>query len=298
MPELPEVETVRRDIAGTFLGHKLKGITVTGPRTVRRHPAELLAVLEGSKLAGVGRHGKYLLFEWDDGQVLVGHLRMSGQLLAARPRDPVAPHTHAVLSFSGSRDLRFVDPRTFGELFLAGFNATDRAAEGPPTDEGAREDSRFGTNNGGVQLAVRRVAELDHLGPDALDVDLPSLQSALSGRRAPLKSMLVDQRAVAGIGNIYADEILLRRPLEAGPPGRVSQARRAQSPDGVGPHHPSGRRHRARLVAGRRAVPRSQRRAGPVPARAQGLRETRPAVPSLRSGSATGALWGQKRVLL
>lgn len=219
MPELPEVETVRRDIAGTFLGHKLKGITVTGPRTVRRHPAELLAVLEGSKLAGVGRHGKYLLFEWDDGQVLVGHLRMSGQLLAARPRDPVAPHTHAVLSFSGSRDLRFVDPRTFGELFLAGFNATDRAAEGPPTDEGAREDSRFGTNNGGVQLAVRRVAELDHLGPDALDVDLPSLQSALSGRRAPLKSMLVDQRAVAGIGNIYADEICFDARLRPDRPG-------------------------------------------------------------------------------
>ena len=222
MPELPEVETVRTDIAGTFLGHKLKGITVTGPRTVRRHPPELLAALEGSKLAGVGRHGKYLLFEWDDGEVLVAHLRMSGQLLAARPRDPVAPHTHAVLSFSGPQDLRFVDPRTFGELFLAGFNATDgadRADEGPRGDEGLRSDSHFGANNGGVGATVRRIAELDHLGPDALDVDLPSLQSALSGRRAPLKSMLVDQRAMAGIGNIYADEICFDARLRPDRPG-------------------------------------------------------------------------------
>ena len=130
MPELPEVETVRRDIAGTFLGHKLKGITVTGPRTVRRHPPELLAVLEGSKLAGVGRHGKYLLFEWDDGQVLVGHLRMSGQLLAARPRDPVAPHTHAVLSFSGPETCASLTPGPLVSCSWPGSTRPDRADEG------------------------------------------------------------------------------------------------------------------------------------------------------------------------
>ena len=76
--------------------------------------------LAGQRLVGVGRHGKYLLFEWEDGRVLVVHLRMSGQLLAAAAGDPRPLHTHAVLAFGGAGELRFVDPRTFGELFLAG----------------------------------------------------------------------------------------------------------------------------------------------------------------------------------
>lgn len=109
---------------------------------------------------------------------MVGHLRMSGQFLRARAGEPVLPHTHAVLSFAKAGELRFVDPRTFGELFLVG------AGDG---------------GGGGNELA--------HLGPDALTVDAVHLQRALAGRRAPLKSLLVDQRVVAGIGNIYADEI-------------------------------------------------------------------------------------------
>ncbi|HTT91921.1 MAG TPA: DNA-formamidopyrimidine glycosylase family protein, partial [Acidimicrobiales bacterium] len=84
MPELPEVETVRRDLAQLYLDDRLDHIIVTGRRTVRRHPPELLASLEGRTLIATGRHGKYLLLEWDDGQVLVVHLRMSGQLLAAQ----------------------------------------------------------------------------------------------------------------------------------------------------------------------------------------------------------------------
>jgi formamidopyrimidine-DNA glycosylase len=201
MPELPEVETVRRDIAGIFLGRKLERIIVTGARTVRRHPVELLDVFEGRELVDVGRHGKYLLLQWDDGRVMVAHLRMSGQLLAARPEDPVAPHTHAVLSFSGPWDLRFVDPRTFGELFLAGLESSDT---GCPETRGGGETSVRGP---GEDQPTERVADLAHLGPDALDVDMAHFRAVLSGRRAPLKALLVDQRAVAGIGNIYADEI-------------------------------------------------------------------------------------------
>jgi formamidopyrimidine-DNA glycosylase len=183
MPELPEVETVRADVASKYVGRKLARVTVTGRRTVRRHPPELLKALEGHVLSSVGRRGKYLLFNWDDGQVMVAHLRMSGQMLAAKPGDPLAPHTHAVLSFKGAGELRFVDPRTFGEFFLAG------------------------------------PEELAHLGPDALDIDVAQLRAAFAGRKAKVKSLLVDQTALAGIGNIYADEILFQARVRPDRPG-------------------------------------------------------------------------------
>jgi formamidopyrimidine-DNA glycosylase len=141
----------------------------------------------------VGRHGKYLLFNWDDGQVMIAHLRMSGQMLAAKPGDPLAPHTHAVLSFKGAGELRFVDPRTFGEFFLAGPD------------------------------------ELDHLGPDALDIDVAQLRAAFAGRQARVKSLLVDQTALAGIGNIYADEILLRGARAPGPARRLAERQPSSS---------------------------------------------------------------------
>jgi formamidopyrimidine-DNA glycosylase len=180
-------------VARAYLGRDLERIIVTGRRTVRRHPPELLAALDGRTLTATGRHGKYLLLEWDDGQVLVVHLRMSGQLLAAHADDPLLPHTHAVMTFDGAEELRFVDPRTFGEFFLA--------TPGPVNGQAA------GTAGVNVPLAASRLAELDHLGPDALDVDVAQVRVALAGRRAPLKALLVDQRVVAGVGNIYADEI-------------------------------------------------------------------------------------------
>jgi formamidopyrimidine-DNA glycosylase len=205
MPELPEVETVRRDLDRTYLGHDLEGIVVTGPRTVRRHPAELLKVLEGRTLTATGRHGKFLLLGWDDGQVLVVHLRMSGQLLAAQPGDPLALHTHAVLTFRAAGELRFVDPRTFGEFFLATPAVDDGGAAGPA--------------GSGVAFAAGRVAELEHFGPDALDAGVARFRAALAGRRAPLKALLVDQRVVAGVGNIYADEICFDARLRPDRPG-------------------------------------------------------------------------------
>jgi formamidopyrimidine-DNA glycosylase len=205
MPELPEVETVRRDLARAYLGHDLEHLVVTGRRTVRRHPPELLAALEGRTLTATGRHGKYLLLEWDDGQVLVVHLRMSGQLLAAQPGAPLAPHTHAVLTFGGAGELRFVDPRTFGEFFLATRVAPNGQADGP-----SREN---------LSPAASHLAELDHLGPDALDVDVAWFRHVLAGRRAPLKALLVDQRVIAGVGNIYADEICFAARLRPDRPG-------------------------------------------------------------------------------
>ncbi len=205
MPELPEVETVRRDLAPIYVGHRLERLAVTGRRTVRRHPPDLLAILEGRTLVSAGRHGKYLLLEWDDGQVLVVHLRMSGQLLAAQAGDPLGPHTHAVMTFAGAGQLRFVDPRTFGEFFLA------TSVEPNGQNDGAQRAN--------VRAEAGRLAELDHLGPDALDVDVTRFREGLAGRRAPLKALMVDQRVTAGIGNIYADEICFDAGLRPDRPG-------------------------------------------------------------------------------
>jgi formamidopyrimidine-DNA glycosylase len=196
LPELPEVETVRRDLLRLYAGHRLKSLSVSGRRTVRRHSPEQLGALREKILLSVGRHGKYLVFFWEGGPSLVAHLRMSGQLLAASPGDPVAPHTHAVFSFDGAGELRFVDPRTFGELFLS----TPAAA--PP-----------------MASSPSALPELAHLGPDALMATARDLSCALAGRHAPLKALLVDQRVIAGIGNIYADEICWKARLRPDRPG-------------------------------------------------------------------------------
>ena len=176
MPELPEVETVRRDLASSVVGARVEGVTVTGARSIRRQrPGEFAAALTGASFERVGRWGKYLLIGLDSGQVLVAHLRMSGQLLIAPPGDAALKrHTHVRVRFSDGRELRFVDPRTFGELFVT-------SAELP---------------------------ELSTLGVDALGIDLGTLTALLRARRARLKPLLLDQRATAGIGNIYSDEIL------------------------------------------------------------------------------------------
>ncbi len=159
-------------------GRKVTSVAVTGARTVRRQPPEeLVGRLRGATLGPAGRVGKFLLLPLDDGvETLVIHLRMSGQLLLTEPDRPRPPHTHAVLGLSDGRELRFVDPRTFGELFVA--------------------DSP--------------VQALAHLGPDPLSTRWTpaALARTLAGRRIRLKLLLMDQRLVAGIGNIYSDEAL------------------------------------------------------------------------------------------
>lgn len=184
MPELPEVETIRRDLEKEIVGRKVKSVEVTGERTVRRHgdPAEFVARLQGRKVTAVRRRGKYLVFDLDGDDLLVVHLGMSGQLLHVRSaKDPLPKHCHVVVTFATGGQLRFVDPRTFGELFVtsAGTLAED-------------------------------VPELAHLGFDPIaDVmSWTAFGQMLSSRTGALKVVLTDQRFVAGIGNIYADEIL------------------------------------------------------------------------------------------
>jgi formamidopyrimidine-DNA glycosylase len=181
LPELPEVETLRRGVEMAVLGRTVDSVVVTGERSVRRQErAEFAGRLEHRTLSRARRRGKYLLVDLDDGSVLVVHLRMSGQLLNVAAGAPLAPHTHAVIALDDASELRFVDPRTFGELFVS-----------------AALDDRC--------VPV----ELKNIGTDPLveGVAAPLLAQRLKRRRTPLKAFLLDQREIAGIGNIYGDEI-------------------------------------------------------------------------------------------
>jgi formamidopyrimidine-DNA glycosylase len=180
VPELPEVETVRADLEREIVGRPIDKVDVTGLRSTRRHPdtAEFVAALQGTTVVGVGRRGKYLLLQLDDSTTVVVHLRMSGQLVhAASAADERAKHTHVVLTFADGGQLRFVDPRTFGEWFVA-----DLVADDPVT----------------------------RLGPEPLDPRLTASRfgDLLGRRKVRLKSLLLDQHFLAGVGNIYGDEIL------------------------------------------------------------------------------------------
>ena len=182
MPELPEVETVRRDLARLLTGAEVADASVHGLRSTRRYtdPQSFVSAMRGRTLASFARWGKYLLIGLDPGtDVLVVHLRMSGQLLVAPASEALPKHAHVVLSLTDGRQLRFVDPRTFGELFVT----------------------------------TAALPELAGLGPDALGVSATELRSLLATRRGRLKPLLLDQRVLAGIGNIYSDEILWRSRL-------------------------------------------------------------------------------------
>lgn len=178
MPELPEVETIRRDLDRELSGQRIVRVVARGRRSLRRHadPGEFVTALLGATVDSVSRRGKYLILALDRPAGVVVHLGMSGQLLLAAAADPEPPHTHVLLGFESGRELRFVDPRTFGEMFVTG-------ADRP---------------------------ELAHLGPDPL-ADVPSgaaLARRLHARRTKLKALLMDQDFLAGIGNLYSDEIL------------------------------------------------------------------------------------------
>jgi formamidopyrimidine-DNA glycosylase len=183
VPELPEVETVKRDLEKEAVGRRIKTVEVHGMRSIRRHPNKkhFISRLEGKKVTGVERKGKYLLMRLEGGDVLVVHLGMSGQLLRAAVKEPLIKHTHVVISFTQGPQLRYVDPRTFGELFVTAGDELE--------DE---------------------VPELAHLGFDPIDdvMSWGKFGALLADKKTKLKPLMMDQKFVAGIGNIYSDEIL------------------------------------------------------------------------------------------
>ena len=186
MPELPEVETVRRGLEAAAVGRRIRSVDVLGPRTVRRQPggaADFAGRLTGRTITAACRRGKYLWLSLDDGGALVAHLGMSGQFRASTPGAPDAPHLHARFAFDdGPPDLSFHDQRTFGGLFV---DDTGPAA---------------------VPATIAHIA-LDPLDPA---FDRGAFTDALRRRRTGIKRALLDQGLVSGIGNIYADEALWR----------------------------------------------------------------------------------------
>lgn len=192
MPELPEVEVVRRGLAQWVTGRTVAAVEVLHPRAVRRHlegPADFAGRLAGVELLSAQRRGKYLWLPTSSGEALVGHLGMSGQLLVQPADAEDEKHLRVRLTFtdgaSGGRQLRFVDQRTFGGLLVE------------PLD------------GAGVPVSVTHIARdpLDPLFDDA------AFAVALRRRRTGLKRALLDQTLVSGVGNIYADEALWRARL-------------------------------------------------------------------------------------
>ena len=201
MPELPEVETIRRDLDKEVVGKRIKSVEVSGLRSIRRHKTkkQFISRLEGKKFSAIQRRGKYLLVKLDGGDVLVVHLGMSGQLLRAKgPKEALAKHTHVVVTFTQGGQLRYVDPRTFGELFVTTLDDVEQACP-----------------------------ELAHLGFDPLDdvMSWNAFGSRLQAKKAKLKALLMDQKFIAGIGNMYADEILWAAGLQ---PERSSETLSSQ----------------------------------------------------------------------
>lgn len=201
MPELPEVETVCRQLDPELRGVAIEALEVLDARWCRPvPPAELEAAVAGATIEGLGRRGKYLLLRLDGARTLVMHLRMTGNLVLVEGKDKLDPsqgrrlyesersvserHLRARFRLGDGRELWFTDPRRFGEGFLA---------EGD-----AALDERF------AKLGVEPLSDeftAEHLGEMA------------TGRNAPLKSFLLDQSRLAGVGNIYADEALFRARL-------------------------------------------------------------------------------------
>ncbi|QQE78011.1 DNA-formamidopyrimidine glycosylase [Alicyclobacillus sp. SO9] len=180
MPELPEVENVKRSLESLVVGKTIKSVYVGLPRIIRT-PDDVLrfqAELAGCTIKAVARRGKYLIFEVPPFQ-LVSHLRMEGQYRFVEGNEEIAPHTHVIFHFTDGSELRYRDVRQFGTM--------DLVSEGGPLPKG-----------------------LSLLGPEPFDEALtPAVfYQILHTRKAPVKAVLLNQECLAGLGNIYVDEAL------------------------------------------------------------------------------------------
>lgn len=185
MPELPEVETVCRGLAGVLEGRRLARVVVRRKDLRIPFPKHFAESLTGRRVEKIRRRAKYMLLDLDDGQVLIVHLGMSGRMVVDSSGAPPAKHDHVILTTDKGVEIRFNDPRRFGLMALA-------------PREGLEGHKLF-----------------RHLGPDPLTPAFTpaALSAALRGRKTSIKSALLDQRIVVGVGNIYACESLYRAGL-------------------------------------------------------------------------------------
>lgn len=183
MPELPEVETVRRTLAPRIEGRTISQVRIGLPKLARPSPQVFSRGLRGNMVQRVSRHGKLMILELTGGGYWTIHLGMTGQVILAHKR-PKANHIHVTISFAdGGERLYYRDMRQFGGMNFC----PDQAA-----------------------LAAGPLA---NFGPDAMEIGPAEFSARLAGRTAPIKGLLLDQRILAGVGNIYADEALHRAGL-------------------------------------------------------------------------------------
>jgi len=181
MPELPEVETVIRSLSSKLIGLEVSSFNFFFPGVLRNSDQSILEKLKGKKVIRLRRRGKWILIDFESHLSLVCHLKMTGQLLFSPSKRPLDKHTHFILSFKDSRhELWFRDVRKFGSISCY------------PTPE---------------------VLNFLNLGPEPLGVSFSRFRKLWQGRRGRLKMLLLNQSFIAGIGNIYADEILFEAKL-------------------------------------------------------------------------------------
>ena len=179
MPELPEVETIARSLAPRIAGRRIAAVDLVYRPLLRTGGRKALEAMRGRRIIRVRRRGKMLLVECEGGRTLVFHLKMTGQFLFAAEGTPRDKHVRLAVRFEDGRDeLRFRDVRKFGFLLCL------------------------------EEEPERACGELACLGPEPLEVGLPEFRAILEARKGRIKSLLLDQTRIAGIGNIYADETL------------------------------------------------------------------------------------------
>jgi len=189
MPELPEVETVRTVLAPFVVGQTVTHATVNLPKVVANlQPAEFIQKMTGQKIVDFTRRGKFLTLHLQSGANVVVHFRMTGTLTIENPETPCEKHTNLVLTLASGKELRYIDSRGFGHWWYFEVGETDTSGQ-------------------------------TKLGPEPSAVTLAVLQQKIAPRAVALKTLLLDQHLIAGIGNIYADEICFRariRPTRRG----------------------------------------------------------------------------------
>jgi formamidopyrimidine-DNA glycosylase len=212
VPELPEVETIARGLQKRVAGDVIESVWLgSKPQTMKSPPAEIARTLEHTRIAQVRRMGKHIVFELERNGVgrpasplkgrkhpptlgsnsqWIVHLGMTGRMVVCAPDDDVVKHTHAIVKLASGRELRFVDPRRFG------------------------------------RLSVASSGDFEAGGVEPLEVDKDKFQALFRGRNTPIKSALLNQKLLRGVGNIYADEALFRAGIR--PRRRVCTIPRAQ----------------------------------------------------------------------
>jgi len=173
MPELPEVQTVVDTLRPRLVGKTIRAVHLSRQDIVTPADVDLPALLADRTIQSIDRRAKRIVFIIDEGNRFYIHLGMSGRLTTANPSDPIAPHTHLTIDFESGEQLRFVDPRRFGGIWWLGQSPED----------------------------------VD-LGPEPLTLAASVLATRLAKTRRPIKSALLDQTLIAGLGNIYVDESL------------------------------------------------------------------------------------------